>query len=55
MTPFKTFYDAEAYHQDYATKHPDNAYIVINDAPKVVNLRQELPSLYTATAAHPQP
>ena len=55
VTPFKAFYDAEAYHQDYAIKHPDNAYIAINDAPKVVNLKKELPALYTATVAHPQP
>jgi peptide-methionine (S)-S-oxide reductase len=55
VTPFKAFYDAEAYHQDYATKHPDNAYIVVNDAPKVANLQHELPAWYTATAAHPLP
>lgn len=55
VTPFKTFYDAEAYHQDYADKHPDNPYIVVNDAPKVANLKAELPALYTATPAHPQP
>ncbi|MGH7671026.1 MAG: peptide-methionine (S)-S-oxide reductase MsrA [Gemmatimonadaceae bacterium] len=55
VTPFTAFYDAEAYHQDYATKHPDNGYIVVNDAPKVVNLKRELPSLYQVAAAHPQP
>jgi peptide-methionine (S)-S-oxide reductase len=27
---------AEAYHQDYAELHPDEPYIAINDAPKVV-------------------
>jgi len=41
------FYPAEAYHQDYATRHPDNPYIVFNDAPKVANLRQQFPDLYT--------
>ncbi len=50
---FTAFYEAEAYHQDYARKHPDNAYIAINDAPKVVNLKRELPGLYTETPAHP--
>ena len=29
------FYAAEDYHQDYATRHPYQPYIVINDAPKV--------------------
>jgi peptide-methionine (S)-S-oxide reductase len=53
VTRFTAFYDAEAYHQDYARKHPDNAYIVINDAPKVANLRRELPDLYTDTPARP--
>ena len=41
-----TFYPAEAYHQDYATLHPRQPYIVINDAPKVERLKKDLPSLY---------
>lgn len=53
VVPFTTFHDAEDYHQDYAAKHPDNAYIVINDAPKVANLKRELPGLYSATPARP--
>jgi len=40
------FYPAEAYHQDYATVHPNNPYIVINDAPKVVHLQQQFADLY---------
>src|SRR5215468_8827596 len=44
VVPLKAFYPAEAYHQDYATRHPDNPYIVYNDAPKVAHLRQEFPS-----------
>ena len=47
VVPLKAFYPAEAYHQDYATLHPDQPYIVFNDAPKVAHLRQEFPeSLY---------
>ncbi|MDE3171829.1 MAG: peptide-methionine (S)-S-oxide reductase MsrA [Gemmatimonadota bacterium] len=53
VVPFQAFYEAEAYHQDFAARHPDNAYIVINDAPKVANLARELPDLYTAKAARP--
>lgn len=41
------FYPAEAYHQDYAARHPDSPYIMFNDAPKVANLRQQFPDLYT--------
>lgn len=40
------FYQAEDYHQDYATRHPNEPYIYVNDLPKVENLRKELPSLY---------
>jgi peptide-methionine (S)-S-oxide reductase len=47
VVPLKAFYPAEAYHQDYAARHPDNPYIFFNDAPKVANLRQQFPDLYT--------
>jgi peptide-methionine (S)-S-oxide reductase len=47
IVPFKAFYPAEAYHQNYAAMHPDNPYIVYNDAPKVANLRKEFPEIYT--------
>jgi peptide-methionine (S)-S-oxide reductase len=47
VVPLRAFYPAENYHQNYATLHPDNPYIVYNDAPKVANLRREFPELYT--------
>jgi peptide-methionine (S)-S-oxide reductase len=46
LAPLKSFYAAEGYHQNYATLHPDNPYIAINDAPKVEHLRQQFPDLY---------
>jgi len=46
VVKYKAFYPAEAYHQDYAELHPDEPYIAINDAPKVVNLRKQFPELY---------
>ncbi len=46
VVPLKAFYAAEAYHQSYATIHPNDPYIVFNDAPKVVRLRQLFPQLY---------
>jgi peptide-methionine (S)-S-oxide reductase len=46
VVPMKAFYPAEAYHQNYAATHPNNPYIVFNDAPKVAHLRQEFPDLY---------
>jgi peptide-methionine (S)-S-oxide reductase len=45
------FYPAEAYHQDYATLHPGDPYIRINDAPKVENLKALLPELYSEKKA----
>lgn len=49
VTPLHGFYPAAEYHQDYARKNPHSLYIVINDAPKVKHLQQQLPKLYTAT------
>ncbi len=46
VVALKAFYEAEAYHQDYATRHPNDPYIVMNDLPKVANLRKQLPDLY---------
>ena len=39
-SPAAPFYPAEAYHQDYLTLHPNQPYIVINDLPKVANLKR---------------
>src|ERR1700749_2247783 len=35
VSQLKGFYPAEAYHQDYALKNPDNPYIEICDLPKI--------------------
>ncbi|MEP6905937.1 MAG: peptide-methionine (S)-S-oxide reductase MsrA [Gemmatimonadales bacterium] len=50
VSGLRAFNVAEAYHQDYATLHPYDPYIVINDAPKVRNLHRDLASLYTEPA-----
>jgi peptide-methionine (S)-S-oxide reductase len=42
------FYPAEAYHQDFARKHPYSPYIVVNDRPKVAALKAKYPSLFKA-------
>jgi peptide-methionine (S)-S-oxide reductase len=42
------FYPAEAFHQDFARKHPTYGYIVVNDRPKVAALQRRFPSLYKA-------
>lgn len=48
IVPLKSFHVAESYHQDYARLHPDDPYIVYNDAPKVVNLKAMFPDLYAS-------
>ena len=40
------FYPAERYHQNYATLHPDSAYIARFDLPKIGNLKATFPALY---------
>src|SRR5262245_23321274 len=46
IVPLDGFFPAEAYHQDYLTKHPYEPYIVINDRPKLDNLKRLYPALY---------
>lgn len=46
VVPLAAFYPAEAYHQDYLDKHPNDPYIVMHDWPKIVSLRKQFPSLY---------
>ncbi|USI75029.1 peptide-methionine (S)-S-oxide reductase MsrA [Sphingomonas morindae] len=40
----KGFYPAEAHHQNYLARNPDDPYIVINDQPKVAALRRLYPA-----------
>ncbi len=46
VTGIHGFYPAEDYHQDYATLHPNQPYIAINDLPKVEHLKQMFPAIY---------
>jgi peptide-methionine (S)-S-oxide reductase len=46
VVPFKAFYRAEEYHQDYLKRHPDEPYIVFNDLPKLEHLKKQFPELY---------
>ena len=48
IEPDRAFYPAEAYHQDFLTRHPSYPYIVINDLPKVENLKRVFTALYRA-------
>ena len=46
VVPLKAFYSAEDYHQNYLALHPKQPYIVVNDAPKVADLKQRFPQFY---------
>ena len=49
IEPGRTFYPAEDYHQDFLTRNPRYPYIVINDLPKIENLKRSFPEVYRAT------
>ncbi len=40
------FFPAENYHQNFLVDHPQYPYIVINDLPKVAQLKRVFPALY---------
>lgn len=46
VVPLKEFFDAEKYHQDYLVRNPTDPYIVINDKPKVEDLKKRFADLY---------
>jgi peptide-methionine (S)-S-oxide reductase len=48
IEPRRSFYPAEAYHQDYLVLNPSNPYIVINDLPKIEALERLFPGVYRA-------
>ena len=46
LETYSGFYPAEEEHQDFLTEHPTYPYIVINDLPKVAQLKQLYPERY---------
>ena len=46
LVPLTAFYEAEAYHQDFAAHNPYNPYIMMWDRPKVDALKKQFPQLY---------
>ena len=48
IEPYKTFYYAEKYHQNFMQKNPRQGYIVRWDKPKIANLKRHFPKKYRA-------
>jgi len=46
----RAFYRAEGYHQDFLERNPSYPYIVVNDLPKIADLKRLFPDLYQARA-----
>jgi peptide-methionine (S)-S-oxide reductase len=51
IEPDRSFYPAEDYHQDFLTLNPAYPYIVVNDLPKIANLKRLYPEVYRAEPA----
>jgi peptide-methionine (S)-S-oxide reductase len=49
IEPGRAFYPAEEYHQDFLTRNARYPYIVINDLPKIENLKHLFPETYRTT------
>lgn len=46
LRQLSAFAVAAPFHQDYGARHPDDPYIVRNDAPKLARLKTRFPALY---------
>jgi peptide-methionine (S)-S-oxide reductase len=45
LTPLDRFYAAEGYHQNFIQRNPSYPYVVVNDLPKLAQLKQQFPQL----------
>ncbi|WP_061939502.1 peptide-methionine (S)-S-oxide reductase MsrA [Collimonas pratensis] len=46
VEPLRGFYPAESYHQNFLTRNPSYPYIVVNDLPKIDDLKRLFPDMY---------
>jgi peptide-methionine (S)-S-oxide reductase len=45
IQPFKVFYKAEAYHQNYEKNHPENPYVQNVSIPRLQRMKAQFPQL----------
>jgi peptide-methionine (S)-S-oxide reductase len=50
VDPLNGFYPAENYHQDFIAKNPLNPYVMVNDLPKIRDLKRLYPEYYREVA-----
>ena len=50
VSTLRGFHPAEEYHQNYLVRHPTQPYIVVNDLPKLEELRKRYPDLVRRTS-----
>ena len=50
VSALRGFHPAEEYHQNYLVRHPTQPYIVVNDLPKLEELRKRYPDLVRRTS-----
>ena len=50
VSALRGFHAAEEYHQNYLVRHPTQPYIVVNDLPKLEQLRKRYPELVRRTS-----
>ena len=55
LEPLQAFYEAEAYHQDYARQNPAHPYIRAHALPKIDKLRTRFPDLLKSGASASAP
>lgn len=46
LVPLNGFYPAEEYHQHFIARNPNYPYVVVNDWPKLHQLREQFPNMY---------
>ncbi len=46
LVPLNGFYAAEEYHQHFIDRNPNYPYVVVNDLPKLDQLREQFPDMY---------
>ena len=51
VTRLAAFYPAESYHQKFVQRNPGYPYVVVNDLPKLEQLRRQFPELLAHTSA----